>query len=219
MKQFCKISWALLALLLLMVWGVQAQTISISTTSSTVAATSVTIGGTITGTNDVAGLTNAISARVFWGGADGGTLSTAWANSMAATTAGTNNASYSAALTGLNPNTIIYARSRAQDLTGEAWSSDSITFTTSTRAATSPDQTWREGVRTGQFANVTATYNVNAATGAITRLTTSIGTLTTSRVTTQYMSIIVTGNVPFAVSVDTVTNSAGAEIKTLKLTP
>jgi len=61
-----------------------------------------------------------------------------------------------------------------------------------------------------------ATVNGSAT---VTNLTANTGTIGTSVILTQVVSFIKTGNVPFAVSIDTTTNSAGAAIKVLKLTP
>jgi hypothetical protein len=65
------------------------------------------------------------------------------------------------------------------------------------------------------FSNTTAVIT----TGTVNQLTATIGTITTANITTGTVSVIRTGTVPFTVSVDTVTNAAGAAINVLKLTP
>jgi hypothetical protein len=66
------------------------------------------------------------------------------------------------------------------------------------------------------------TNGISAVT--LSGVTANAGTITTvnsttANITTGKVSVLVTGTVPFAVSVDTVTNAAGAAIKVLKLTP
>jgi hypothetical protein len=115
--------------------------------------TLTTSGATITGTNTcdvtVNGVTNAATIRLFWGGSDGGTLSTAWVNSTQATGSFTNGQSYSIPITGMTAGRTIYYRSRIQDLSGEAWASATGSFTTSSTSGAIPDSGYREKIRLG----------------------------------------------------------------------
>ncbi|MFC7337747.1 lamin tail domain-containing protein [Haloferula chungangensis] len=90
--------------------------------ASSVAASSATIGGTVT---DDGGLDPQVT--LYWGNNDGGSSAESWDHAI---NLGTQGGSFSAELSGLSPSTTYYFRSFARNAGGDGWAGATSSFTT-----------------------------------------------------------------------------------------
>jgi hypothetical protein len=92
MKNPIKQLLGLLIVLLLVVFAFRAnaQTLSVGGSVSNITASGAVVYGGITCTNLLGGSANSVTLRLFYGGNDGADVATAWANSVAISSAKTN---------------------------------------------------------------------------------------------------------------------------------
>jgi autotransporter-associated beta strand protein len=100
---------------------------ALATISTRPASAVGTTGATLNGNLSYTGGINT-SVMLYWGTSDGGTNPAAWSNSIPLGTTAVGN--FSAPLTGLTPATIYHFRAMASNANGNAWSPDSVSFTT-----------------------------------------------------------------------------------------